>query len=59
MSQPDAGSTGWTTRCARWPSATTRVSTATYAVNRHSTPNRSEVSVMYRSRSVVDPDPVR
>src|SRR5262249_30196196 len=44
MSQPEAGSTGWTTRCGWPPSVTTRLSTATYAVNRHSTPNRSDVS---------------
>ena len=52
-SQPAGSSTGWTTRCGCPPSVTTRVSTATYAVNRHSTPERSDVSTMRRSSSVL------
>jgi hypothetical protein len=37
-SHPAGSSTGWVTRCWPVPSVTTRVSTATNAVNRHSTP---------------------
>lgn len=50
ISQPLGGSTGWITRCSGPPSPVTRVSTATKAVNRHSTPKRSETSTIRRSR---------
>ncbi|BCB87587.1 hypothetical protein Psuf_049000 [Phytohabitans suffuscus] len=62
MSHPEAGSTGWTIRCAGAPPVTTRLSTARYAVNRHSTPKRSEVSTIRRSspaRSLSRPDAYR
>jgi hypothetical protein len=52
MSQPDGDSTGWVTRRTSPFSVTTRLSTATYAVNRHSTPYRSEVATMVCSSSV-------
>ncbi len=53
--QPAGISTGWITRCVSPPSVTTRSSTATHAVNRHSTPNRSEVATMRRSSSASPP----
>src|SRR5579864_1749315 len=48
-SHPAGSSTGWVTRCGAAPWVTTRASTATNAVNRHSTPYRSETSVIWRS----------
>jgi hypothetical protein len=50
-SQPLGGSTGWMTRCSGPPSATCRLSTATYAVNRHSTPYSSETRTISGSSS--------
>jgi hypothetical protein len=49
--QPAGSSTGCTTWCTGPPSVT-RGSTATYAVNRHSTPKRSEVATIRCSNSV-------
>jgi hypothetical protein len=50
--QPSGASTGCTTRCRSAP-ATTRLSTATNAVNRHRTPNRNDaLTIVFSSASM-------